>query len=222
MEVLKLKFDRKKLKKHLELYLVSDRFWLAGRELQSDIEKAIEGGVSFVQIREKELPVEEFIEEAKKIKELCERHEIPFVVNDSVEVAKAVDADGIHVGQSDMPAIEVRKILGEDKIVGVSAQSVEDALRAQEEGADYLGVGAMFSTKTKKDADDVSLATLKAIVEAVHIPVIAIGGIDEHNLLELKGSGINGVAIVSAIMAKENIFEASKILKKKTQELVKC
>ncbi|MGX8852277.1 thiamine phosphate synthase [Amedibacillus sp. YH-ame10] len=217
-----MKFDRKKLKKHLELYLVSDRFWLAGRELQSDIEKAIEGGVSFVQIREKELPLEEFIEEAKKIKELCERHEIPFVVNDSVEVAKAVDADGIHVGQSDMPAIEVRKILGEDKIVGVSAQSVEDALRAQEEGADYLGVGAMFSTKTKKDADDVSFATLKAIVEAVHIPVIAIGGIDEHNLLELKGSGIDGVAIVSAIMAKENIFEASKILKKKTQELVKC
>ncbi|MEG0274089.1 MAG: thiamine phosphate synthase [Longicatena sp.] len=217
-----MKFDRKKLKKHLELYLVSDRFWLAGRELQSDIEKAIEGGVSFVQIREKELPVEDFIQEAKKIKELCERHEIPFVVNDSVEVAKAVDADGIHVGQSDMPAIEVRKILGEDKIVGVSAQSVEDALRAQEEGADYLGVGAMFSTKTKKDADDVSFATLKAIVEAVHIPVIAIGGIDEHNLLELKGSGIDGVAIVSAIMAKENIFEASKILKKKTQELVKC
>ncbi|MGX8832644.1 thiamine phosphate synthase [Amedibacillus sp. YH-ame6] len=217
-----MKFDRKKLKKHLELYLVSDRFWLAGRELQSDIEKAIEGGVSFVQIREKELPSEEFIEEAKKIKELCERHEIPFVVNDSVEVAKAVDADGIHVGQGDMPAIEVRKILGEDKIVGVSAQSVEDALRAQEEGADYLGVGAMFSTKTKKDADDVSFATLKAIVEAVHIPVIAIGGIDEHNLLELKGSGIDGVAIVSAIMAKENIFEASKILKKKTQELVKC
>lgn len=221
MEVLKLKFDRKKLKKHLELYLVSDRFWLAGRELQSDIEKAIEGGVSFVQIREKELPLEEFIEEAKKIKELCERHEIPFVVNDSVEVAKAVDADGIHVGQSDMPAIEVRKILGEDKIVGVSAQSVEDALRAQEEGADYLGVGAMFSTKTKKDADDVSFATLKAIVEVVHIPVIAIGGIDEHNILELKGSGIDGVAIVSAIMAKENIFEASKILKKKTQDLVK-
>lgn len=214
-----MKFDRRYMKHTLSLYLVSDRYWLAGRELYEDIAKAIEGGVTFVQIREKELKDEEFIIEANKIKQLCEQYQIPFVVNDNVDIANIVDADGVHVGQQDMSAKEVRKLLGEDKIVGVSAQTVEEAMLAQKEGADYIGVGAIFSTSTKQDAQDVSFDTLQAICKAVDIPVIAIGGINESNLLTLKGSGIVGVAVVSAIMAKENIYEATRTLKSLTKEL---
>ena len=207
-----LKFDRKHIQSYLSLYLVSDRYWLAGRELKDDIRKAIEGGVRFVQIREKELSQDEFVQEAFSIKDVCAQYDSPFVVNDDIEVAKLVDADGVHVGQSDESAKKARRILGEDKIIGVSVQSVEDALQAQEDGADYLGVGAMFSTNTKKDADDVSLETLRSICEAVSIPVVAIGGISEKNIAQLKSSGIKGVAIVSAIMASENIYQASKSL----------
>lgn len=198
---------------------MSDRTWLAGRALADDVEEAIRGGVSFVQIREKELPIEQFMEEAKHIKEVCARYEIPFVVNDNAEVALAIDADGIHVGQHDQRAEVVRARLGEDKIVGVSVQTVEEAIQAQLDGADYLGVGAVFSTSTKTDADDVSLSTLSDIVKAVHIPVIAIGGIQEDNILELKESGIDGVAIVSAIMAQEDIQEAAQRLRRKAEEL---
>ncbi|MEF9968017.1 MAG: thiamine phosphate synthase, partial [Longicatena sp.] len=184
-------------------------------------EKAIQGGVTFVQIREKDLSTENFIEEALKLKKLCEHYEIPFVINDNVEVAKAIDADGIHVGQDDLDVESVRKILGKDKIIGVSAQNVEEAKKAQEGGADYLGVGAIFSTTTKLDADDVSYETLKAIVQAVDIPVIAIGGISKDNILKLKGTKIDGVALISAIMAKDDVFQASKELKKLSEELVK-
>ncbi|MEG0329699.1 MAG: thiamine phosphate synthase [Longicatena sp.] len=216
-----MKFNRHSIRRELELYLVSDRCWLNGKELSEDIEKAIQGGVTFVQIREKDLSTENFIEEALKLKKLCEHYEIPFVINDNVEVAKAIDADGIHVGQDDLDVESVRKILGEDKIIGVSAQNVEEAKKAQEGGADYLGVGAIFSTTTKLDADDVSYETLKAIVQAVDIPVIAIGGISKDNILKLKGTKIDGVALISAIMAKDDVFQASKELKKLSEELVK-
>lgn len=215
-----MKFDRAHIREYLELYLVSDRYWLSGRELHEDVSRAIEGGVTFVQIREKDMEHEAFMKEARKLKHLCEEHEIPFVVNDDVMVAKAIDADGVHVGQSDESAKKAREVLGDEKIIGVSVQTVEDAICAQKDGADYLGVGALFSTTTKKDADRVSLETLKAICEAVSIPVIAIGGICAHNLLELKGSGIDGVAVVSAIMAKENIYQTAKLLRIKTKELL--
>lgn len=203
----------------MKLYLVSDRSWLQDSTLAKDVEKAIKGGVTFVQIREKNLDEEAFIQEAKTLKSLCHEAGIPFVVNDDVRVARAVDADGIHVGQHDMPACEVRALLGEDKIVGVSAQSVEAAIKAERDGADYLGVGAVFSTNTKKDADDVSFETLQAITAAVTIPVIAIGGITYENMQELKGSGINGVALVSAIMASEDITKSTKRLREKCEEL---
>ena len=215
-----MKFDRSKLEAYLKLYIVSDRFWLDGRELRDDIAKTIEGGVTFVQLREKELDDASFIDEAWQLKALCEERHIPFVINDNIHIAKLVDADGVHVGQSDASVIMARAMLGEDKIIGVSAQNVEDALLAQQEGADYIGVGAVFSTSTKKDADDVSMDTLKAITAAVNIPVIAIGGIDEHNVMQLKGSGIVGVAVISAILGKENIYQATQLLCKKTEEML--
>ena len=215
-----MKFDRTNLRSYMKLYLVSDRHWLKDHTLAQDVEQAVQSGVTFVQIREKDMELEKFIQEASSIKKVCQRYQIPFVVNDSVEVVKAVDADGIHVGQHDMCAKDVRAILGEDKIVGVSAQTVEDALKAQEQGADYLGVGAVFTTNTKDDADDVSFETLKAICEAVDIPVIAIGGITADNLHLLKGSGIDGVAVVSAIMAHKDISKAVQTLSMKIQELI--
>ena len=206
--------------KDLLLYAVTDRSWLNGRTLYSQVEEAIKGGATFIQLREKELNEDAFLEEAKEIKELCARYHVPFVINDNVEIALAVDADGVHVGQSDMEALDVRAKLGADKIIGVSAQTVEQALLAQKHGADYLGVGAVFTTGSKADADDVSHETLKAICDAVDIPVIAIGGIGIHNVMELAGSGICGVAVISAIFAQPDIEEATKVLKEATQKMV--
>ena len=206
--------------KDLLLYAVTDRSWLNGRTLYSQVEEAIKGGATFIQLREKELNEDDFLEEAKEMKELCARYHVPFVINDNVEIAVAMDADGVHVGQSDMEALDVRAKLGPDKIIGVSAQTVEQALLAQKHGADYLGVGAVFATGSKADADDVSYETLKAICEAVDIPVIAIGGIGIHNVMELAGSGICGVAVISAIFAQPDIQEAAKALKEATQKMV--
>lgn len=222
MEVRTLKFDRSHIVQYLELYLVSDRYWLAGDSLKDDIMKAIEGGVTFVQLREKDCEYDMVVKEALELKALCAQYEVPFVVNDDVSIAKSVDADGVHVGQSDEGVKKAREILGNQKIIGVSVQTVEDAIIAQEEGADYLGVGAVFSTATKKDADDVSYETLQAICNAVDIPVIAIGGISERNIMSLQGSGIDGIAVVSAILAKENIYEASKSLRNMTKTMLKC
>ena len=192
-------------KKDLLLYAVTDRHWLNGRTLYSQVEEALKGGATFIQLREKELDEEHFLEEAKEIKELCRRYQVPFVINDNVEIALAVDADGVHVGQSDMEAGDVRAKLGPDKIIGVSAQTVEQAVMAEQNGADYLGVGAVFPTGSKADALEVSHDTLKAICKAVKIPVIAIGGISKENILELSGSGICGIAVISAIFAKDDI-----------------
>jgi thiamine-phosphate pyrophosphorylase len=199
------RFDRHALL----LYAVTDRAWLGGRTLSHDVEEALKGGVSMVQLREKNLPDSEFLAEAQEIKALCKKYGVPFIINDSVEVFLACDADGIHIGQSDMEALKVRERLGDDKIIGVSAQTVEQAILAEKSGADYLGVGAVFSTSTKKDADFVPYDTLKAICEAVSIPVVAIGGIYEHNIEKLNGSGICGVALVSAIFAVADIEKTS-------------
>lgn len=203
------------------LYAVTDRAWLHGETLYSQVEKALKGGATFMQLREKKLAEEQFLQEAEELKELCKKYNVPFVINDNVDIAAKIDADGVHVGQSDMEAGDVRAKLGPDKIIGVSAQTVEQAVLAEKRGADYLGVGAVFTTGTKLDADDVSYETLKAICQAVSIPVVAIGGITRDNLMELKGSGIDGIAVVSAIFAQEDIEEATRELKSRTEEMLK-
>ena len=207
-------------KEDLLLYAVTDRSWLNGRTLYEQVEEALEGGATFIQLREKELDEEHFMKEALQLKALCKKYHVPFVINDNVEIAAAMDADGVHVGQSDMEAGDVRAKLGPDKILGVSAQTVEQAILAEKRGADYLGVGAVFPTGSKDDADDVSHETLKAICEAVHIPVIAIGGISSANVLQLKGTGICGIAVISAIFAQKDIKESTKNLKKLTVEMI--
>lgn len=207
-------------KKDLLLYAVTDRSWLNGRTLYEQVEEALKGGVTFVQLREKNLDDTAFLQEAKEIKELCVRFHVPFVINDNVDIAAEIDADGVHVGQSDMEAGDVRKKLGPDKIIGVSAQTVEQALRAQAHGADYLGVGAVFPTGSKADAVEVSHDTVREICRAVDIPVIAIGGITRENVIELKGTGICGIAVISAIFGQQDIEEAARTLKSRTEEAV--
>lgn len=211
-----MKLDRKSLL----LYAVTDRAWLQERKLAEDVEKALIGGATFVQLREKDASFEEFVEQAKEVKEVCKKYNVPFVINDNIEVALAVDADGVHVGQSDMETGSVREKLGKDKIIGVSTRTVEEALLAQERGADYLGVGAMFQTSTKLDAADVTFDELKAICGAVKIPIVAIGGINNHNVAELGGTGIDGVAVVSAIFAAVDIPKATSEMKQKLESVV--
>ena len=206
----------------LRLYAITDRHWLNGETLYQQVEKALKGGVTFLQLREKNLDEEDFMKEARKIKALCKKYKVPLIINDNVEIAREIDADGVHVGQSDMEAGDVRAKLGPDKIIGVSAQTVEQAILAEKHGADYLGVGAVFPTGSKDDADDVSYETLKAICEAVSIPVIAIGGITQENVKELAGSGICGIAVISAIYAQQDIRKASEDLKKETQRMVEA
>ena len=207
-------------RKDLVLYAVTDRSWLGDKTLYSQVESALKGGATFVQLREKELDDADFLEEAKEIQKLCREYKVPFVINDNVEIAARIDADGVHVGQGDMEAGDVRKKLGPDKIIGVSAQTVEQALKAQEHGADYLGVGAVFPTGSKADATEVSRETLKAICDAVEIPVIAIGGISCENVSELRGTGICGVAVISAIFAQKDICAAAAELKKRVKEML--
>lgn len=207
-------------KKDLLLYAVTDRTWLGEETLYQQVEKTLKGGATFIQLREKHLDEAAFLEEAVELKELCRRYHVPFVINDNVEIALKMDADGVHVGQSDMEAGNVREKLGPDKIIGVSAQTVEQAVLAEQRGADYLGVGAVFPTGSKDDADDVSHETLKAICEAVSIPVIAIGGISRNNVMELAGSGICGIAVISAIFAQPDIEAATKELRTLTEKMV--
>lgn len=204
----------------LLLYAVTDRHWLDGESLYSQVEKALKGGATFIQLREKELGEEAFLEEAKEIQALCRQYGVPFVINDNVELAKAIDADGVHVGQSDMEAADVRAILGPDKILGVSAQTVEQAQKAEAQGADYLGVGAVFPTGSKDDAVEVEHETVKEICRAVSIPAIAIGGITRENTAELAGNGLAGIAVISAIFGQQDIQQAAFELKKAVKEMV--
>lgn len=199
----------------LVLYAVTDRSWLKGDTLYQQVEKALKGGVTMVQLREKYMDMEELKKEAVELMELCHSYGVPFLLNDYVELAKEIDADGVHVGQSDLEAASARAILGPDKIVGVTAKTVEQAKRAQENGADYLGSGAVFGTTTKTDAKPMELSLLKEICESVDIPVVAIGGITGENVERLAGCPIAGAAVVSGIFAQADIEDASRDLKRK-------
>lgn len=188
------------------LYLVTDRDVLRGRDLIKCIEESILGGVTLVQLREKNVTSREFYEIAIKVKEVTSRYNIPLIINDRLDIALAIDADGLHIGQKDLPASVARKILGKDKILGVSAATLQESLKAEKDGADYLGVGAVFSTSTKKDTRDVSYETLSSITSSVNIPVVAIGGINEKNVTKLKESNIDGIAVISCILGKEDVL----------------
>lgn len=202
--------DTNKLRESLKLYLVTDSGILKGRDFYKCIEDAIKAGVTMLQLREKNVDGKEFLEKAKKLRELTEKHNVSFIINDRVDIAQLVDADGVHVGQSDIDALSVRKLIGEDKIIGVSARSVEEAKVAKEMGADYLGIGAMFSTSTKLDAKDVSFNTLNDMKNAVDLPFVLIGGISLDNVSELKKFNPDGYALVSGILGAEDIEKRVK------------
>lgn len=207
-------------KENLLLYAVTDRRWANKQSLKEQIELSLKGGVTFLQLREKNLSEEEFLKEAREIKELAKEYKVPFIINDNVDVAMKVDADGVHVGQDDKDAKEVRKIIGKNKILGVSAQTIKQAIKAEKDGADYIGVGAVFPTGTKKDAENLSIEILKKICQSVTIPVVAIGGITKENILKLKGSKIAGVALVSAIFASKDIKQDCQKLKELSIKVV--
>ena len=202
------------------LYAVTDRTWLNGEPLESAVEKVLAAGVTFLQLREKDLTDAAFLAEAEKIKLIAQKHNVPFVINDNVEVAIKCGADGVHVGQSDIMDRDIRALIGPDKILGISANTVETAKRAEISGANYIGVGAVFNTATKKDAQAISVERLREICDAVSIPVVAIGGISENNILQLQGSGIDGVAVISAIFAKLDPAAATAALLELSKKVV--
>jgi thiamine-phosphate diphosphorylase len=210
---------RNQLKKDMLLYAVTDRSWLDDtKTLYGECEKAIKGGITLLQLREKTLSTEDFIKEGFLIKKLCHENNIKLIINDDVDVMLALDADGLHIGQDDGDVKRIRNIIGPNKILGVSSQTVEESIKAINDGADYLGIGAVFSTSTKLDAVDVSLQTLKEITRVSTIPTCAIGGINLDNISELESSGINGCAIVSAIFNSDDVEKATRILRKKCDE----
>ena len=202
------------------LYAVTDRHWLNGRTLEEDVELALEGGVTLVQLREKNLDFDSYCEEAKKIHLLCQKYNVPLIINDCVEVAKAINAEGVHLGQGDMSVARAREILGNSKIIGATARTKEQAVKAEKDGADYVGSGAVFGTSTKSDAVKMSFETLTEICRSVKIPVTAIGGITKDNVSELKGTGISGVAVVSGIFAEKDIYNSTLELRNKIEEVV--
>ena len=206
-------------KEALNLYLVTDRSWISDRSLNEDVKKALEAGVTFLQLREKNIDKESFLKSAMQLKSLAADYKVPFVINDDVEIALASDADGVHIGQNDMTVIGARQKIGRDKILGVSVRSVEEAKYAERLGADYLGVGAVFITDTKLDAADVSYEVLKEICASVKIPVVAIGGINDKNITQLEGSGVYGVAVISAILAQKDIKGAATALAQQCRQL---
>lgn len=206
--------------KKLTLYAVTDRKWLQeGQTLAQQVEQAILGGVTVVQLREKHTDYETFVALAKEVKQVTDQYQVPLLINDNLDVALAVDAAGVHVGQEDMAALEVRRRIGDKKVVGVSAQTVEQALAAEKAGADYLGVGAVFPTNSKDDAVKVDFATLRAICQAVQIPVVAIGGITADNMPALQNSGIIGVAVISAIFGQPDVRVAAEQLAARWQDM---
>lgn len=192
------------------LYLCTDRELMSTETLEEAVEQAIKGGCTVIQLREKDCTSQEFYETGKRIHEITKRFNVPLIINDRVDIALAVDADGVHVGQSDLPAAVVRSIIGEDKIVGVSATNLSEAKQAVLDGADYLGVGAMYQTDTKTDAQTVTMEELRAIRSAVDVPVVVIGGINQKTLDNFKGMGIDGLAVVSAVIAADNIEQAAQ------------
>ena len=216
-----MKFMRDEIRAAMLLYAVTDQMWLKeGETLYDVVGRVLENGATFLQIREKDLAEDAFEAEAEKLRALCAQYRVPFVVNDSVEIAMHIDADGVHVGQSDIKGRDIRAMIGPDKILGISAGSVEEAQAAERAGADYIGVGAVFGTTTKKNAHVMTVELLREIAESVSIPVVAIGGIGAGNIAQLKGSGVDGVAVVSAIFAAEDPGAATADLLVRAKELV--
>lgn len=206
-------------KEQLLLYAVTDRAWTGRQTLLEQIELALKGGVTIVQLREKDLDAASFVEEAKRAVTLCHQYGVPLLINDNVQVALDSGADGVHVGIEDMPVSEIRKCVPKDFIIGATAKTIEQAKLAEESGADYLGVGAVFPSPTKKNAIRITNAQFRAICESVRIPAVAIGGISRDNVMSLRGSGMNGIAVVSAIFGAEDIEEATKDLLEKAREV---
>lgn len=194
------------------IYLVTDRQWLNGRKLEDVIEQSILGGVKIVQLREKDIPIEEYINRAYSVQAVCKKHGVPLIINDNIQVAKAIGADGVHLGASDGAISIAREILGENAIIGASARTIEGALSAQEQGADYLGVGAVFGTTTKNNAKTINIGILKDIIQACNIPIFAIGGVTQENITQLKGIKLAGVAVISAILKSSNPTVATQNL----------
>lgn len=195
------------------LYLVTDRQLMSCDSLTEAVEQAILGGCTMIQLREKELSSLEFYNQAVAVKQVTDKYHIPLIINDRIDIAMAVQATGVHIGQHDLPAAAVRKVIGENMLLGVSASSIAEAIQAQQDGADYLGVGAMFPTGTKTDADSVSMEELQKIRAAVSLPIVVIGGINKGNAWRFKSMGIDGLAVVSAIIAQSDIKAAAAELK---------
>lgn len=212
-----MKFHRN----HLLLYAVTDRTWVGRQSLEEQIEEALQGGVTCVQLREKNLDEKSFIKEAIQIKELCHSYGVPLLINDNVEVALRSGADGVHVGIEDQPVTEIRQLAGKDFIIGATAKTIEQARQTEADGADYLGVGAVFPSPTKKNAIRITTQQLREICSSVTIPAVAIGGISLENVSEIAGGGMSGIAVVSAIFAADNIRTATEELKKKATTVVK-
>ena len=211
-----MKCDRK----HMLLYAVTDRAWTGEQTLYRQVEAALKGGVTCVQLREKAMDDAAILREAREIHALCRQYGVPFIVNDRVEIAIACGAEGVHVGQDDMAAGDVRRLAGEGMILGVSVHTVDEALEAIQNGADYLGLGAVFPTSTKTDVEQMANETVRAICDAVDVPVVAIGGINQKNMRKLSGSGVDGVALVSAIFSETDIEAACRDLRKLSEEMV--
>lgn len=207
-------------KETMLLYAVTDRSWTDSKSLKEQVEEALQGGITCLQLREKNMDPDCFLKEAKEIHELCQSYNVPLIINDNVQVALKSGAEGVHIGQKDGTIEQARKVLGPAKIIGVSVHTPEEAIKAQLEGADYLGVGAVFKTTTKKDAKDMNFNTLAAICKACDLPITAIGGINETNILKLSKSGVDGVAVVSAIFAAKDIKQACITLKSLSQKII--
>lgn len=207
-------------KNMLLLYGITDRAWEGRQTLYEQVEEALKGGVTILQLREKNLKEEDFIREAVELRSLCHKYQVPLIINDNVQVAIKSGADGVHVGITDAPVAEIRKLTGKDFIIGATAKTVEQAREAEKNGADYLGVGAVFPSSTKKTAIRITREELERICSSVKIPAVAIGGITDENISEIKGGGMSGIAVVSAIFGAENIEKATAKLKEKAREAV--
>ncbi|MBE6876414.1 MAG: thiamine phosphate synthase [Ruminococcus sp.] len=204
----------------MRLYAVTDRHWLGRKTLAQQVEEALKGGVTCVQLREKNLDFDSFLKEAIELKKICSVYHVPLLINDNIQIALKSGADGVHIGQNDMPVEEARKLLGEDKIIGVTAKTIEQALEAQNHGADYLGSGAMFASSTKTDAIRIDYETFRGICQAVEIPVVAIGGITKENISQIAGLGMDGIAVITAIFSAPDIQQACQELRELSEQIV--
>lgn len=207
-------------KDSLLLYAITDSGCIGGRDFFEEAEKALKGGVTILQLREKDIDTEELTQKAKKLKAVCQKYSVPLIVNDNVQAAINSGADGVHVGADDMDVSEIRRLAGNDFIIGATAKTLEQALAAEKQGADYLGCGALFTSSTKKNAKPMKLETLKEITSTVHIPVVAIGGLSFDNIDIIKDSGVSGAAVVSAIFAQEDVKNSAEIIKEKIGEIL--